>query len=49
MLIPLRPQVGENWVRIGNADDPDLIAPLAMDAAQVVADLRPLIPPPVRR
>ena len=49
MLLPLEANVGQSWVRFGNADDPKLVAPMTLDAAQVVADLRPLMPPPVRR
>lgn len=49
MLMPSRTNVAILWMRVGNAGDANLIAPLTYDAAQVIADLGPMIPRPARR
>ena len=49
MLMPLQANVSHGLVRVGNSGDTHLVEPLVLDAEQVIADLRPLIPPPARR
>lgn len=47
MLLPGQSSMTAALVRFGNPGDQNLIAPLTLDAARVVADLGPVIPRPV--
>lgn len=49
MMMPLQSSVAFGWVRLGNAEDENMIAPMSLDTARVIADLGPLIPRPARR
>jgi hypothetical protein len=49
MLMPARNSLAASFVRIGNAGDAYMIAPLTFETARVIADLSPVIPRPARR
>lgn len=49
MLMAPQVGLGRNVVRFGNEGDEQLIAPMALDAGQVIADLGPLIAQPQPR
>jgi hypothetical protein len=49
MLMSPQVGLGRNVVRFGNEGDEQLIAPMALDAGQVIADLGPLIAQPQPR
>lgn len=49
MMMPLQSSVAFGWIRFGDPAAEDMIAPMSLDPARVIADLSPLIPRPAQR